>query len=216
MPETANQLEAIRQALEAGKGQEAADLLQEVKQRMSQLRPNHRAELYLLEGKLYKQQGEWDQAQEAFTQLYKSGFRRDEPYNQTQALQEMGELYFLQKRTAEGIDAYRQALRVLNSHMEGYHSKLSRNYLGQGNCFRQAGDSEMAIMYFQLAKTYASSDRNPALEAEAYMALAELYRSLDKLKEALRYTRYALTAFKQSGLDKQAQAAEALLQTLEG
>lgn len=215
MPETAKQLETIRQALEAGQDQEAAGLLSEVKQKISQLRPAHRSEFYLLEGQLYKSQGQWDLAHESFDQLYNAGFRRDEPYNQTQALQEIGELYCLQGKTEESIASYRKALRVLNSHMKGYNSKLSRNYLGQGKCFFKAGDPDTAIMYYQLAKTYASSDKNLSLEAEAFLALADAYSQLGKARETLRYTRSALTAFKQAGRDKQAQAVEARLQAIE-
>lgn len=215
MPETTKQLEMIRQALEAGRDQEAASLLEAVKQKISQLRPTHRAEFYLLEGQLYKNQGQWKLAHESFNQLYNAGFRRDEPYNQTQALQEIGELYCLQGRIEESIASYRKALRVLNSQMTGYHSKLSCNYLGQGNCFMQAGDQDTAIMYYQLAKTYASSDKNLALEAQAFLALAEAYGKLGKTRETLRYTRSALTAFKKAGMGKEAHAAESQLQALE-
>lgn len=215
MAEITEKFEAIRAALASEQNTEAAQILEDVKQKFSQLRPAHRSEFYLLEGTLYKQEGQWDLAHEAFNQLYSAGFRRDEPYNQTQALQEIGELYCLQGKIAESLASYRKALRVLNSHMEGYHSKLSRNYLGQGQCFLQAQDPDTAIMYYQLAKTYASSDKNLALEAQAFLALAEAYGQLGKTRENLRYTRSALTAFKQAGLDHEAQAAECKLQNSE-
>lgn len=215
MAEITEKFEAIRRALASGQNTEAAQILEEVKEKFSRLRPAHRSEFYLLEGTLYKQEGQWELAHEAFNQLYSAGFRRDEPYNQTQALQEIGELYCLQGKIAESLASYRKALRVLNSHMEGYHSKLSRNYLGQGQCFLQAQDPDTAIMYYQLAKTYASSDENLALEAQAFLALAEAYGKLGKTRETLRYTRSALTAFKQAGMGKEAQAAESQLQALE-
>lgn len=175
------EVEAFKAAAEAGCDQEALAILEDLRDKVNQLNPAQKAAIYYHEGLICERAGNLPCAEEAFTKLFHEGLKRRQSYNQTLALHNLGWVYTQMDRYTEAIDRYRQALRILNSHMDNYQTLLSQNYLGQGDCFRRAGDNEEAAMYYELALAFAESINNQNLCDEVRKKLCAVKPSSEEL-----------------------------------
>ncbi|MDO5015468.1 MAG: tetratricopeptide repeat protein [Eubacteriales bacterium] len=171
------EIEAFETAAEAGRDKEALAILDGLRDKVNQLNPAQKAAIFYHEGRILERAGDLLGAEEAFTKLFHEGLKRRQSYNQTLALHNLGWVYTQMDHYTESINSYRQALRILNSHMENYQSLLSRNYLGQGDCFRAAGDNEEAAMYYELALAFAESIKDNKQCEEARSKLSEVRAS---------------------------------------
>jgi tetratricopeptide (TPR) repeat protein len=177
------EVEAFEAAAEAGRDQEALAILAGLHDKVNQLNPAQKAAIYYHEGRIRERAGDLLGAEEAFTKLFHEGLKRRQSYNQTLALHNLGWVYTQMDHYTESINSYRRALRILNSHMDNYQSLLSQNYLGQGDCFRAAGDNEEAAMYYELALAFAESIKDQKLCDEARSKLSEVKPSADRAND---------------------------------
>lgn len=185
-----------------GQDPEAQKLVEELRKDTLHMSPEDLSQLYLYEGLLARRAGNFVPAEAAFHELYDSGLKEARPYNQVRALHELGHLYADHQDYRRGIECYRQALHIVNSHMDDYDLTLAENYVGQGLCFLALKEFEDAERYLGLACTYAEVAQDMKTLARAKEYLGSLAYEQGDRKSMLKFYMAAAAMYQGLGCDK--------------
>lgn len=208
-----SEMEKARALYEEGEAEAALDIYRRIHKQHPFLASHQATEYLINSGKICLALDQPQEAESYFRELYREGEKKSDLLQLSLALYELGQLKLTLLSYQEAVDLFREELSYLYSGMEHYFALLARNYLGQGSAFIGMGDRQEAALYFRHAATFAETDENEAIRAEALERQAELQMRDGKKKESLKLYRQALSSYKNA--DK-AQDVSRLTEHLQG
>lgn len=148
-------------------------------------------------GNIYKRQGRWEEAEQAFKQSLKIFRDLNEPVNEAASLINLGGLYRQQHRFAEAEDVLRKSLEICRE--ENLRANEGRTYINLGIVNRLQGKFAEAEEFYQKGLMISREIGDRTSENRALNSLGNIYAEQGRLMEAEKSYQQSLLISREIG-----------------